>query len=215
MATTRKRARTRDTETDTAKMVDAALRLAAVQGWRDTTLAEVAAEADLDLSTARRAAPSKFALLAAFVRRIDDAVLEGTDNAIGEEPVRDRLFDIIMRRFDAMAPHKTAIAAIWRDMRYDPPFAACFAHGPRRRSLVWMLEAARIASWGPLRNLQVEGLGIVYLGAFRAWIEDDSEDLGKTMSALDKGLGRADSLARWLQGLRRGRQEATADASEA
>ena len=56
-----------------------------------------------------------------------------------------------------------------------------------------MLEAARLPDWGPLRGLQIEGLGLVYLGAFRAWLGDDSEDLGATMSALDNNADDSDS----------------------
>ena len=62
-----------------------------------------------------------------------------------------------------------------------------------------VLEAIAAAARGTPAGQWIWGLG------YRAWIEDESEDLGKTMSALDKGLARADSLARWLQGLRRGR----------
>ena len=215
MATT-KRARGRaptSAEIET-KIIDAALSLAAMPGWRDTTLADIAGEAGLSLAEVRRQTPSRFAVLAAYVRGLDEIILDGTDPGIGDEPVRDRLFDIIMRRFDAMAPHKSAIARIFADMRRDPAFAACFARGPRRRSLVWMLEAARLPGWGPLQTLQIEGLGLVYFGAFRAWIDDDSEDLGKTMSALDKGLGRADALARWLRGVRSGRASVVAEEGE-
>ncbi len=204
----RSRARPRDPNEIQTRLAEAALSLAAVQGWRDTTLADIATEAGVPLSQARRHAPSKFAVLAAYTRRIDEIVLDGTDKAIADEPARDRLFDVMMRRFDAMAAQKKGIAAVVAEMRRDPAFATCFARGPRRRSLVWMLEAARLPSWGPLRAIQVEGLGLVYMGALRAWLDDDSEDQGKTMSALDKGLGRADAIARWLTG---GRRRGTAE----
>ena len=42
--------------------------------------------------------PSKRAILAAFVDRIDAAMTADLDPEFGSEPARDRLFDLIMRR---------------------------------------------------------------------------------------------------------------------
>ena len=180
------------------RLIEAALRLAALQGWNDTGLAEIAQEAEVPLAEARAEFPSREALLAAFIARIDRAMLEGIDAELGDEPLRDRLFDVVMRRFDAMAPHKEGIAAILRDLSRDPARLACFAAGPVRRSLDWMLTGAGAPSWGPLQPLQRKGLGLVYLGALRAWLRDDSPDLAKTMAAVDKGLGRMESIVRML-----------------
>ena len=46
-----------------------------------------------------------------------DAFVAGTDEAIADEPARDRLFDVMMRRFDAMASQKKGIAAVVAEMR--------------------------------------------------------------------------------------------------
>jgi hypothetical protein len=64
-----------------------------------------------------------------------------------------------------------------------------------------MLEAARIQPWGLAAPLQLKGLGLVYLSVFRVWLNDDGEDLAKTMAALDKALGRVENL---MGALRRG-----------
>ncbi|MBC8239538.1 MAG: hypothetical protein H8E30_03580, partial [Alphaproteobacteria bacterium] len=132
------------------------------------------------------------------------------------EPVRDRLFDVIMRRLDALAPYRDGIAAVARDLRREPGTLACLAAGPGRRSLQWMLEAARIQPWGLLAPLQLKGLGLVYLSVLRVWLHDDGEDLAHTMAALDKALGRVESV---LGTLRRGpgrfRRSRDEDADEA
>ncbi len=185
------------TEPET-RLLDSALELAALQGWNNTSMAEIADAAGLDLAGTRAVFASKQALLARLFGRIDEDMLRDLADEGGGEPVRDRLFDIIMRRFDAMAPHKAGIHAIVSDLIRDPPALACLAAGPLRRTLEWMLMGAKVDSWGPLRGLQLKGLGLIYAGALRAWFRDDSPDLAGTMAALDKGLGRAEAILRML-----------------
>ena len=183
------------------RVITCAMSLAAVQGWQDTTMADIADEAGLNLGELRQLYNSKTAILAGLIRMTDDLVLRGSDADMAAEPARDRLFDVIMRRLDALAPYRDALAKLARDLPQDPAAMACLATGPMRRSLQWMLEAARIQPWGPLAPLQLKGLGLIYLGVLRIWLEDESEDLAHTMATLDKSLGRVDSI---LSALRRG-----------
>ena len=182
------------------RVVKAAMSLAAVQGWQDTTMADIADQAGLKLAELQKHFTSKNAVLAGLMQLADEAVLRGSDNGMTEEPVRDRLFDVIMRRLDALAPYKDGLGAVARDLRRDPASLACLAAGPGQRSLQWMLEAARIQPWGLAAPLQRKGLGLVYLVVFRVWLNDDGEDQAKTMAALDKALSRVDRI---LDALRR------------
>ena len=200
------------------QIIDAAMRLAALQGWADTTMSDIAQEAGVELATLRRLFGHKLAILAGLFRRVDEAMLTGIDPHLADEPVKDRLFDLIMRRLDAMEPYRDGIAAVLRDLRRDPPALAWLAAGPVRNSLEWALDAAHVRRWGPLAPLQTKGLGLVFVAVMRVWLKDDSEDKGPTMAALDKALGRADSLAGLLRRgprrRRRDRQETPTDASE-
>ncbi|MFQ5959449.1 MAG: TetR family transcriptional regulator [Alphaproteobacteria bacterium] len=174
-------------------IVATALELAATQGWRDTTLADIAAAARLSLAEVNGVFRSKEAILAAFVRGIDAQVLAGDEPELADQPPRDRLFDVIMRRFDALAPHKEAVRAIVRDSLCDPLAALCGACS-LGQSMAWMLEAARIDSAGLCGLVRIKGLAAVYLSALRVWLNDDSEDMARTMAALDKRLRQAESL---------------------
>lgn len=175
------------------KVVNAALRLAEERGWRSVSLAEIAAGAKLDLADLYKLYPSKSAILAAYLSRIDEKVLAATDSSLAEEGARDRLFDVIMRRFDAMASDKEALRSISRGLAADPLAAACMV--PRwKRSLVWMLEAAAINTSGPRGRMRVRGLGLIAAATFRTWLRDETDDQSKTMAALDKGLKRAESF---------------------
>lgn len=173
------------------RLVDAALRLAERQGWRRTGLGAIAAEAGLPLDEAHAACPSKLALLARFHRRIDRAALAGTSAA--DEPPRDRLFDALMRRFDALAPHREALRAILRDSMADP--AALLGLPALLRSMGWMLERAGVSAAGWRGRCRAKLLTGLYLSVLRVFLDDDSADLARTMAALDRRLRAMES---WL-----------------
>lgn len=183
-------------------ITDCALRLAAVEGWRRITLRDIAAEAGLSLAQVHAVHRTKSEILAAFVRRIDDAVLPEDDAELLAESPRDRLFDLVMRRLDAMAPHKEGVAAVVRDVSADPAWALCHAHS-FMRSMDWMLEVAGLAAGGCRGRVRAAGLGAVYLATLRVWFTDDSPDMARTMATLDRQLRRVDALARAVNRPRR------------
>lgn len=181
----------------------ALMRVAAREGWSNTTLAEVAREAGTTLAALRPRFRDRSDVLNRFGMVIDATVLAGTPPLNEADTVKDRLFDILMRRFDALAPHRAGVLEVWRAMRRDPLFAAARVP-PTILSMRWMLEAAGVPSSGPTGLLRAHALFAVWLSAFRAWETDETPDMAPTMAALDKGLTRAESLAEtvepWLGG---------------
>lgn len=176
--------------------MDAALARAAAGGWRSASFAAVAADADVSLVDAYTAFPTRLDLLAGLLARTDRRVLEGGP-ADPEDSPRDRLFDIVMRRFDALASVRDGVVAIIQAMPGDPLMAMQLAPS-FAASMAWMLEAAGLATTGVAGSLRVKGLAVVYLATLRTWLDDDSIDMAKTMAALDRNLQRADQLARRL-----------------
>jgi len=187
------------------RVVDAALDLAAIEGWSHLRMARIASAAGVTLAQLHALFPAKCAILDAFVRRIDDEVLAAGPADAGE-PARDRLFDVLMRRFDAMAPRKAAVAAIIRDCL--DPAVGLVGLPLLARSMAWALEAAGVGGSGLGWLLRVQGLTLIYANAVGVWLRDDSPDMAKTMAALDKGLRRAESVVGFFAG-RRGAAEAT------
>ena len=183
--------------------VDVALSLAAEKGWRDLALADIAAGAGLSLAELYALYPSKQAILKAYSRKVDMAVLAETEKPEG--PAKDRLFDVLMRRLDKLDPHKAGLQRIAEDTARDPLAMAC-SLARLDRSMAAMLEAAGISAAGLAGLMRVKGLSAVYMQGLRAWFRDDSPDKAKTMAALDRALGRADRLAGWVQ--RRGKRAA-------
>jgi AcrR family transcriptional regulator len=185
------------------RLIDAALKLAAERGWREVTLAEIARAAGASLADTYRVMPSRGAVLDGFARRIDAEVL-GAD-AVEEDSVRarDRIFDVLMRRFDALQRHRSAVAAILRDSYRDP--LAALASAPQfLRSMRWMGEAAGLPMDGLGGALRVKAIGAAWAGALRTWLSDESPDLSRTMAALDQRLRWVERLGLLGRGERRG-----------
>ena len=175
-------------------VVEAAFALAAARGWRHVALADIAAEAGLSLADLYAAFPDKRAILSFFGARIDAKVLAGTGEDMAGESRRDRLFDLLMRRLDALAPHRAGVRALLADARRDPLFA--LAGAPRLlRSMAWTLEAAGIPTAGIGGVLRAKLLAGLYLSILRVWVDDDTPDMATTMAALD---GRLRQTERFL-----------------
>lgn len=179
-------------------LVGAAFALAAERGWRDVSVAEAARRADLPLDRTRRRFPVRGAILMRFGRMADEQALA---LAPKEGPHRDRLFDMLMRRVDALQAHRAGVLALLRALPADPCLAAFLAMASLR-SMGWMLEGAGISARGPLGRLRRKGLFGVWLAMLRAWRNDTSEDLSTTMAALDRALSQAERVEGWLTGRR-------------
>ncbi len=180
------------------KVIDALMALAAERSFGDIGLADVAAEADVSLATLRSLYNGKLGILADFSRRIDEGVL-GKGTPSGAEP-RDRLFEVLMHRFDALAPHRPALRRILTAGRRDPMLMRAL-HRIARKSQMWTLVAAGIHRGGIAGRIAVEGMVFVYADVFRAFLDDDDAGLARTMAALDRGLGRGERWIGWLDRL--------------
>src|ERR1700730_11649464 len=102
------------------RIIDALMGLAAEKPFGEIGLAEIAERAGVSLAEFRDLFPSKGAILGAFSKRIDHIVLEETGSDLAEEPVRERVLDIMMRRFDALKPYREALRSIARELRRGP-----------------------------------------------------------------------------------------------
>ena len=191
-------------------IIDAAFSLWEARGWRDVSLTDIAAETGLSLEQVRAAFPCKTAIVGGLLRRIDEEMAAGgtdaADTINADDSARDRLFDVLMRRFDALAAYKGGLAAILGDGRAQPLIGLIVL--PRFLcAMAGMLDAAGLSTKGIPGVLRVEGLALIYANAFRVWLRDDSSDMAKTMAALDKGLRQAEMVAglcRWTSSTERG-----------
>ena len=179
--------------TDRDKAIDTLMALLAEHSFEQIGLAEVAGRAGIKLSELRALFGSTLTILGAHFKDIDRAVLNGGDADMAEETPRDRLFDVLMRRLEALAPYKDAVRSIMRSARRSPGLALAL-NVMAVRSQVWMLEAAGIGASGPRGALRAQGAALMFARVLSVWLVDDGPGLDRTMAALDRGLA---SGARW------------------
>jgi ubiquinone biosynthesis protein COQ9 len=176
-----------------SKAVRAALDLAQQHDWGDITLEDIARQAGLDLADLRREFACKSDILRAFQAEVDAEVLAKVKQAGPDQSVRDRLFDIIMTRFEVMGPYKPALKRIVCYMRCRPGEASLLACSSLA-SQYWMLAGAGAKLGGAHAAVRVTGLAAIYGKVFRVWLDDPSPSLDKTMAALDRALSNGERM---------------------
>ena len=175
------------------KAIHAFMTLLAERRLEDIGLAEVAGRAGIKLSQLRAEFGSTLAIYAAHVKAMDEAVLDGGDADISEEPARERLFDVLMRRLEKLAPYKEAVRSMMTSVRRNPGLAFAL-NAVAVRSQKWMLEAAGINTSGPRGALRAQGAALLFARVVGVRLDDEEEGLDRTMAALDRGLASAE---RW------------------
>lgn len=186
------------TEADEAPLserIEAALfELLADRAFHEVRLVDLAERAGVGLGALRRAYDGPFAVLSGFSRRIDAMVLDDDDPAMRAEPIKDRLFDVLMRRFDLLAPYRPGLGGLMRSARRDPFLAA---HLTRLLvgSQTWILEASGVAAGGPRGAAKAAVLGAALVRLAPTFLDDEEEGLPKTMAALDEALDRLGRLS--------------------
>lgn len=181
------------TTPDRDAIIDALMALAAERPWDDIELSDIVERAGVSLAAFREAFPSKGAVLGAFAKRIDVEVLAGTSDELADEPARERLFDVYMRRIDALTPYKAALKRINVAVRRDPLSLAAL-NQVALNSQRFMLAAASIPTEDSLGPLRIQGAVLVFANVMETWYDDDSPDLARTMARLDRELKRGERM---------------------
>jgi AcrR family transcriptional regulator len=190
------------------RIVEAALALAAERGWGNLRLHQVADRLGLALAVVRAEFRDRDAIAdAVFARALDEVLSAPAAEVAGRLPP-ERLLRVMMRWFDALAPHQSVVREMLREKLYPGhpqhwgPLIADLS-----RLIHWFLDAARIASTGRERQLAEIGLTALFLATLRRWLRDDRAGQEATRAQLQRGLEAAD---RWLPRLvatRRARSE--------
>jgi hypothetical protein len=173
----------------------AALSLAAVAPWRELTLAKLAHASSRPISDFYGASLGE--AVDCVEEAFDRAIADNMDELDPSQSVRDRLFELVMRRFEAMEPHRAAVLAMEQGQDRDPVLMAS-AHQRHVRCARWVLALAGLEADGMTGQARAQGLGVIIGQARAAWRGDDAGDFAKTMAALDKNLRRAEEMfGRW------------------
>jgi AcrR family transcriptional regulator len=186
-------AETPPTGSERDRIIAAFMALLAERPIEEIGFGDIAGRAGVSLGALRGEFPSTLAIYAAHVKAIDRKVLDGGDADMAEEPPRERLFDVLMRRIEALAPHRPALRSLMRSARRHPSLAFAL-NAMAVRSQQWMLAAADIDASGPGGMVRAQGLALLFARVLATFVHDEDEGLARTMAALDRELARG---ARW------------------
>jgi len=194
------------------KIIAAFMALLAEKRFENIGFGDIAARAGVALTDCREEFGSTLAILAAHMKQLDRQVLGRSDADMAEEPPRERLFDVLMQRIEAMTPHKEAVRSLMRSASRNPGLGIAL-NGLAVRSQAWMLTAANIDAAGTRGAIRAQGLAMLFASVLRTWVDDDDEGHARTMAALDRALARGqrwsgmlDDACRFLPGHGRSRR---------
>lgn len=167
----------------------AALGLAAGKPWSEITLAEVASQAGLTLQDFHGVA-TREDILEAMDAYFDRAM--SAEGVPDDTSPRERLFDVIMKRFEAMEPYRDGLREL---MKFRESSLSHVVRLPvhRHATASWALASAGVDDdTGAPASLKRLAVAFVIGETERAWRREKSADFALTMAALDKGLRRSE-----------------------
>ncbi|MGQ7792698.1 TetR/AcrR family transcriptional regulator [Faunimonas sp. B44] len=166
---------------------DALLSLAAERGWEEAGLEAIAARAEVSLPALRSAYDGRLAILDDFVRTVDEQVLAARDPDLSGEAPRERLFDVLFSRIEALLPHRPALRSLAAAALRDP-LLALELNRMTVRSMAWMMTAAGLPAAGLRGTARAQGLALVWAQVMRVFLDDEDAGLARTMAELDRRL---------------------------
>src|SRR5436853_1461881 len=188
------------TGTDRDKIIAAFMALLAEKRFEEIGFGEIAARSGLTLANCRAEFGSTLAILAAQMKELDRKVLASGGGDMADEPPRERLFDVLMRRIEAMGPHREAVRSLMKSAQCNPGLAFAL-NGLALRSQSWMLTAADIDAAGTRGMIRAQGLAMLFASVLRTWVDDEDEGLARTLAALDRALARGQRWSGMLDDL--------------
>jgi AcrR family transcriptional regulator len=181
------------------RVIDAAMTLAARRDFGDVSLTDIAHEAEISLADLRDLFPSKGAIVGGFDRRIDRQVLEAVAELNSQEPARDRLYEVLRKRLEALEPYRDALSSLSRWASRDPLIATAL-NRETVNSMRFMLEAAEIDCDGPVGAVKLQGLAMAWGRVLNAWFESG---FSAALETLDSEISRGERYVEHVEDIAR------------
>ena len=178
-----------------ARILDMALDMAAEGGWSALRLSDVAARLGVPPAEIQRHFRDKDAVADAWFDRAWQAMLAAPSGDFADLPADRRLHLLLMRWFDALAPHRDVTGQMLREKLYPShPHHWVPLIFNLSRTIQWLRDAALLEAQGRRRQVEEVGLTGLFLATFRVWLSDDSDGQAATRAYLERRLERADRL---------------------
>ena len=159
---------------------------------------EIAAAAGIAPSAARAVSGSITALILHQLERLNrQAVLESLADIedAGEVPIRDKIMEALMHRFEVYAPHRAQMIQLESAARRDPVLGLRLVESLFQATRM-LLRMAGDDLAGFRGEARVRGVAGVAMVVARVWRTDDTPDLSMTLKEIDKRLATAEEWGR-------------------
>jgi AcrR family transcriptional regulator len=177
-------------------VVEAALAIAAEAGWEQVRLHAIAARTGRSLPEIGRHFRDVDAIANAWFAQARQALLAVTAEELAGLPADERLALAFGRWLDHLAAHRAVARQILRYKLHPPHLHHWVPLVFDLSRLVHdLLDAARVAGAGRLRQAQEVGLTLIVLASVRDWLRDGSPGQERSKRRLARRLACAGRLA--------------------
>ena len=164
----------------------------AKDGWIKFSLLQFSKTQKISIKDLKIFFRNKDHILERFSKMIDFKVESNIDiEEMKNTSKKDNLFELIMLRLEVMQTYKVALRNILSSAKEQPIILKKLSKNIIN-SLDFYLELSLYYDDTPVDFLKKNAIFIVYSLTFRVWLNDESDDLSKTMAELDKFLSMAD-----------------------
>lgn len=185
------------------RILDEAVALAEEVGWNAVRLREVAERLDIPLAEILTHYRDLDAVADAWFERAWQAMLAPPPDGFSALPARERLYQVLMRWFDALAAHRRVTGQMLRTKLYPShPHHWVPLVFNLSRSIHWLREAALLDATGAQRQMEEVGLSALFLATLADWLRDETPGQERTRERLRRRLDGADRAMARIWGAR-------------
>ena len=176
-------------------LINSSFKLIEKSGWKSFSFQKLSYTEKISINEIKKFFKSEINILNEFSKMINIKVEKSFDyKELGNTSVKDNLFELIMLRLEFMQPYRNALKNILSTFKSDPLLAKSVAKDVMN-SLDFYLELTNAFSNSFLDIFKKKSIFLIYSYIFTIWLEDNSEELSKTMSELDKLLTFSEKIA--------------------
>ncbi len=176
------------------KLINAAFQMIEKLGWQNFSLKRLADEEKISIAEINQIFRKKEDILKEFSSMIDLQVEKNFDfRDLESSSTKDNLFELIMLRLELMRPYKKALKSIILVFRSNLSMIKSVSF-KILNSLDFYLELTNAYDGSFFDIFKKKVILFIYTQTFMVWINDDSEEMSKTMSELDKMLSFSEKI---------------------
>ena len=177
------------------ELIDRSFMIIDKDGWEEFSFKKLAYEKKIDVSKINQFFGSKKQLLKEFSKMIDLRVEKEFDfKSLEDSSTKDNLFELIMLRLDHLQPYKNSLKKIIVSISKSPSMLKSVSENVSD-SLDFYLELTKAYDNSYFDLFKKKTILLIYSYIFKVWLDDNSEELSRTMSELDKVLSLSEKVA--------------------